>query len=334
MVDYKKEKDMEKAIKIYKTGGPEVMIFEDYDPGPPGPGQALIRHEAIGVNFIDIYHRSGLYPLPSLPAIIGMEGAGIVEAVGEGVDEVAVGDRVAYAGLPPGAYAQARLIPAHRLVRLPAGISSRQAAGMMLRGMTARYLLHGCYPVKSGDTILVQAAAGGVGTILSQWARHLGARVIGTVGSARKAEIARANGCNEVILYQEEDFPARVKEITGGLGVAVVYDSVGQATFMKSLDCLRPMGMMVSFGQSSGSVPPFDPGILGAKGSLFLTRPSLMTYTAKREDLLVHAHDLFEVVQKGAVRIEIGQSYPLAEVAQAHRDMEARKTTGSTILIP
>ena len=262
-----------------------------------------------------------------------MEGAGIVEAVGEGVDEVAVGDRVAYAGLPPGAFVQARLIPAHRLVRLPADISSRQAAGRMLRGMTARYLLHGCYPVKSGDTILVHAAAGGVGTILSQWARHLGARVIGTVGSARKAEIARANGCNEVILYQEEDFPARVKEITGGLGVAVVYDSVGQATFMKSLDCLRPMGMMVSFGQSSGNSSSFRSRHPGGQGfPVYPAQPHDLH--EKREDLLVHARDLFEVVQKGAVRIEIGQSYPLSEVAQAHRDMEARKTTGSTILIP
>jgi NADPH2:quinone reductase len=263
-----------------------------------------------------------------------MEGAGTVEAVGEGVTEVKVGDRVAYAGLPPGAYAQVRLIPAHRLVRLPQSIPSRQAAGMMLRGMTARYLLFGCYKVKKGDAILIQAAAGGVGLIVSQWAKFLGARVIGTVGSREKAALARAHGCDHTILYREEDFASKVKEITGGRGVDVVYDSVGQATFMKSLDCLRPMGMMVSFGQSSGTVPPFDLGVLSAKGSLFLTRPTLMAYTAKREDLLAHAADLFEVVTKGVVKIEIHQTYPLAEAGRAHRDVEARKTTGSTILIP
>ncbi|MEW6668398.1 MAG: quinone oxidoreductase [Thermodesulfobacteriota bacterium] len=325
---------MAKAIRMHRTGGPEVLVWEDFEPGKPGPGQALIRHEAVGLNFIDIYHRSGLYPLPSLPAIPGMEGAGIVEAVGDGVTEVKLGDRVAYAGLPPGAYAEMRVIPAHRLVKLPEGIPTREAAGMMLRGMTARYLLHGCYKVKKGDTILIHAAAGGVGLIVSQWARHLGASVIGTVGSKDKAELARAHGCDHPILYREEDFPKRVRELTGGRGVDVVYDSVGQATFMKSLDCLRPMGMMVSFGQSSGSVPPFDTGVLAAKGALFLTRPSLMVYTEKREDLLAHARDLFEVVTKGAVRIEINQTYPLAEAARAHRDVEARKTTGSTILIP
>ena len=325
---------MPKAIRMYKTGGPEVMVWEDYEPGKPGSGEALVRHEAVGVNFIDVYHRTGLYPLPSLPATPGMEGAGIVEAVGEGVTEVKTGDRVAYAALPPGAYAQVRLIPAHRLVRLPESIPFRQAAGMMLRGMTARYLLYGCTKVKRGNTILVQAAAGGVGLILSQWAKFLGATVIGTVGSREKAELAKAHGCDHTILYREEDFASRVKEITGGRGVDVVYDSVGQATFMKSLDCLRPMGMMVSFGQSSGTVPPFDLGLLSAKGSLFLTRPTLMAYTAKREDLLAHAADLFEVVTRGAVKIEIHQTYPLAEASRAHRDMEARKTTGSTMLIP
>jgi NADPH2:quinone reductase len=287
----------------------------------------------VGLNFIDVYHRTGLYPLPSLPATPGMEGAGIVEAVGEGVTEVKAGDRVAYAGLPPGAYAQVRLIPAHRLVRLPESIPTRQASGMMLRGMTARYLLYGCYRVKKGDTILIQAAAGGVGLIVSQWAKFLGATVIGTVGSKDKAELAKAHGCDHTILYREEDFASRVKEITGGRGVDVVYDSVGQATFMKSLDCLRPMGMMVSFGQASGIVPPFDLGILSAKGSLFLTRPTLMAYTEKREDLLAHAKDLFEVVTKGSVRIEIHQTYPLAEASRAHRDVEARRTTGSTIFI-
>jgi NADPH2:quinone reductase len=325
---------MAKAIRMYKTGGPEVMVWEDHNPGKPGPGEALIRHEAVGLNFIDVYHRTGLYPLPSLPATPGMEGAGIVEAVGEGVTEVKAGDRVAYAGLPPGAYAQVRLIPAHRLVRLPESIPTRQAAGMMLRGMTARYLLYGCYRVNKGDTILIQAAAGGVGIIVSQWAKFLGATVIGTVGSKDKAELARAHGCDHTILYREEDFAAKVREITRGRGVDVVYDSVGQATFMKSLDCLRPMGMMISFGQSSGTVPPFDLGILSAKGSLFLTRPTLMAYTEKREDLLAHAKDLFEVVTKGAVKIEIHQTYPLAEAGRAHRDVEARKTTGSTILIP
>ena len=325
---------MTKAIRIYETGGPEVMRWEDVDPGKPEPGEALVRHEAVGLNFIDVYHRTGLYPLPALPATPGMEGSGIVEAIGEGVTEVAVGDRVAYAGIPPGAYAEVRRIPAHRLVQLPEKISFQQGAAMMLQGMTARYLLRGCYDVKKGDTILIHAAAGGVGSIVCQWAKHLGATVIGTVGSPAKAELARAHGCDHPILYNDEDFTARTKEITGGNGVDVVYDSVGQATFMQSLDCLRPMGMMVSFGQASGSVPPLDLGELAARGSLFLTRPSLMAYTAAREDLLNHAGDLFEVVQSGTVKIEVNQTYPLAEAAQSHRDLEARKTTGSTILIP
>jgi NADPH2:quinone reductase len=325
---------MAKAVRMHQTGSPEVLVWEDYDPGQPGPGEARIRHEAVGLNFIDVYHRKGIYPLPQLPAIPGMEGAGIVEAVGEGVKEVNVGDRVAYAGLPPGAYAEVRVIPAHRLVKLPEKIDTLQAAGMMLRGMTARYLLYGCYRVRKGDTILMHAAAGGVGLIVCQWAKHRGATVIGTVGTKDKAELAKAHGCDYPILYREEDFPARVKQITGGEGVDVVYDSVGQATFMKSLDCLRPMGMMVSLGQSSGVVPPFDLSILSAKGSLFLTRPTLMTYTEKRKDLLAHARDLFKVVTSGAVRIEINQTYPLAEAARAHQDVEARKTTGSTILIP
>lgn len=325
---------MAKAIRIHETGGPEVMRFEDYDPGRPAAGEALVRHEAVGLNFIDVYQRNGTYPLPSLPAVLGMEGAGVVEAVGEGVTEVAAEDRVAYAGLPPGAYAEKRLIPAHRLVRLPDAISTSQGAAMMLQGMTARYLLHGCYKVKSGDRILIHAAAGGVGLIVCQWANHLGATVIGTVGSEKKAELARAHGCHHTILYDREDFTERTREITDGRGVDVVYDSVGQATFMKSLDCLRPMGMMVSFGQSSGLVAPFNPGILSAKGSLFLTRPTLMTYTARRDDLLEHAHDLFEVVQSGAVKIEVRQTYALSEAATAHADLEARKTTGSTILLP
>ena len=325
---------MNKAIRIYENGGPEVMRWEDFDPGKPETGEALVRHESVGLNYIDVYHRTGLYPLPGLPATPGMEGAGVVEEVGEGVSEVAVGDRVAYAGIPPGAYAQVRRIPAHRLVKLPETIAFDQGAAMMLQGMTARYLLRGCYDVKKGDTILIHAAAGGVGSIVCQWARHLGATVIGTVGSQEKAEMARASGCDHPILYTTEDFAVRVREITGDTGVDVVYDSVGQATFMQSLDCLRPMGMMVSFGQSSGSVPPVDLGWLAARGSLFITRPSLMAYTARREDLLDHANDLFDVVQSGAVKIEIKQTYPLAEAARAHEDLEARKTTGSTILIP
>jgi NADPH2:quinone reductase len=263
-----------------------------------------------------------------------MEGAGIVEQVGNDVAEFVSGDRVAYAGLPPGAYAEIRRIPADRLINLPESISTRQAAAMMLQGMTARYLLKGCYNVKKGDSILIQAAAGGVGLIVCQWAKHLGATVIGTVGSPQKAELATAHGCDYPILYNDEDFAAKTREITDGQGVDVVYDSVGQATFMNSLDCLRPLGMMVSFGQASGAIPPFDISVLGTKGSLILTRPSLMTYTAKREDLLEHARDLFEVVENGAVKIEIKQTYALADAAQAHRDLEARKTTGSTILIP
>ncbi len=325
---------MTKAIRLYETGGPEVLRWEDVDPGKPKPGEALVRHEAVGLNYIDVYHRTGLYPLPSLPATPGMEGAGIVEEIGEGVTEVVVGDRVAYAGIPPGAYAQARCLPAHRLVKLPESISFEQAAAMMLQGMTARYLLRGCYDVKKGDTILIHAAAGGVGSIVCQWARHLGTTVIGTVGTQAKAEIARANGCNHPIVYTTEDFAARTREITDGAGVDVIYDSVGQATFMPSLDCLRPRGMMVSFGQSSGSVPPLDLGVLAARGSLFLTRPSLMVYTADRKDLLAHAGDLFEVVANGAVKIDVNQTYPLAEAARAHQDLESRKTTGSTILIP
>jgi NADPH2:quinone reductase len=322
---------MPKAIRIHKHGGPEVLKWEEVDPGQPGPGEALVRHEAVGLNFIDVYHRTGLYPLPALPATPGMEAAGVVEAIGEAVTEVAAGDRVAYAGVPPGAYAELRRIPAHRLVKLPAGVSAQQAAAMMLQGMTARYLLKGCWHVGPGTKLMIHAAAGGVGLIVCQWARHLGATVIGTVGSPEKAEVARAHGCEHPIVYAREDFAARVKDLTNGRGVDVVYDSVGQATFMKSLDCLRPMGMMVSFGQSSGSMPPFDLAILAQKGSLFLTRPSLMAYTAVREDLLAHARDLFAVVQSGAVKVEVSRTYPLAEAPRAHRDLEGRKTTGSSI---
>ncbi len=325
---------MPKAIRIHETGGPEVMRWEQYDPGDPAPGEVRLRHEAVGLNFIDVYHRTGLYPLPALPAVIGMEGAGIIEAAGQDVKEFKPGDRVAYASVPPGAYAQVRCIPAHRLVPLPGDISFEQGAAMMLQGMTARYLLTGCYPVKAGDRILIHAAAGGVGTIVCQWARALGAQVIGTVGSSEKAEIAGKNGCSHTILYKETDFVARVKDVTDGEGVDVVYDSVGRDTFTKSLDCLRPMGTMVSFGQSSGAVAPFDIGILSAKGSLFLTRPSLMAYTARREDLLAHARDLFEMVESGAVKIPISQTYELKDAARAHQDLEARKTTGSTVLMP
>jgi len=325
---------MTQAILIRKPGGPEVLEWTDHDPGMPGPGQVRIRHKAIGVNFIDVYHRTGLYPLPKFPAVPGMEGAGVVTAVGPDVTEVMTGDRVAYAGLPPGAYAQERILPAHRLVHLPDAISFDHAACLMLQGMTARYLLKGCYPVKAGDTILIHAAAGGVGLLVCQWARHLGATVIGTAGSREKADLAAAHGCHHPVLYQETDFLEEVKAITKGRGVDVVYDSVGQATFLKSMDCIRPMGTMVSFGQSSGTVPPLDIALLAAKGSLFLTRPSLMTYTAARKDLLAHARDLFEVVMQGAVKPTLHARYPLSQAAQAHQALESRKTTGSLILIP
>ncbi len=322
------------AIRMHSTGGPEVLSRESYDPGTPGPGEVRLIHEAIGLNFIDVYQRTGLYPLPSMPAIPGLEGAGRVDTVGEGVDEFRTGDLVAYAGVPPGAYAQVRCIPAHRLVKLPEAISTRDAAGMMLQGMTARYLLKGCFKVGGTTTLLIHAAAGGVGSLVCQWAKHLGATTIGTVGNAEKAKLAKENGCTHTILYGQEGFAARVKEITHGRGVDVVYDSIGIATFMQSLDCLRPMGTMVSFGQSSGPLEPFNIGILAQKGSLFLTRPSLMHYTAKREDLLAHAEDLFAVITAGVVKIRIMQEYALQDAAQAHRDMENRKTTGSSILIP
>ncbi len=325
---------MTKAIRIHHVGGPEVLVYEDVTVGDPGPGEARIRHEAIGLNFIDVYHRTGLYPLPGLPCVLGLEGAGVVEAVGEGVEGLRVGDRVAYAGVPPGAYCSSRLIPAHRLVALPSGIDFEQAAAMMLQGMTAHYLLFRTYPVQAGDAVLVHAAAGGVGQILCQWAKHLGAHVIGTVGSDEKAHIARQRGCNHAINYRKENFTERVREITDGKGVAVVYDSVGKDTFEGSLDCLAPLGMMASLGNSSGSLEPFDPAMLAARGSLFFTRPSLMTYTAKREDLLASAQGLFDVVLAGQVDITVGQTYALEDAAQAHRDLEARKTTGSTVLLP
>ena len=322
------------VVRVHEVGGPEVLRFEEIEVGSPGPGQALIRQTAVGLNFIDVYFRSGMYPPPQLPFIPGLEGAGVVEAVGDGVREVQVGQRVAYAAPPIGAYAERRLMAADRLVALPEGVSDEQSAAMMLKGMTAQYLLRQTYPVQRGQTILFHAAAGGVGLIASQWARHLGATVIGTVGSEAKAELARAHGCAHVIRYDREDVVAGVREITGGKGVPVVYDSVGQATFESSLDCLAPLGMLVSFGQSSGKIPPVDLGILSQKGSLYVTRPTLMTYTAERADLLATAKELFEVVQSGAVRILINQRFPLREAAEAHRALESRRTTGSTLLLP
>ncbi len=320
------------AIRIHETGEPEKMRWEEVRIETPGPGQVLVRNTAIGLNFIDTYHRSGLYPL-ALPATLGMEGAGIVEAVGPKVSGFKVGERVAYAQ-PIGAYAEWVLRPADRLVKIPAGIDDKVAAAMMLKGMTAQYLLRRTYKVKAGDMILVHAAAGGVGQILCQWARYLGAKVIGTVGSDEKVKLAKKAGCRHVIVTAREKFPERVKEITKGAGVPVVYDGIGKDTFMSSLDCLAPLGLMVSYGSASGAVPPFEPAILSQKGSLFLTRPTLMTYTAKREDLFRSAAELFSVVKKGAVKITINQTYPLKEAAQAHRDLESRKTTGSTVLLP
>ncbi len=325
---------MPKAIRIHHTGGPDVLQWEEVTVGEPGAGQVRIRHHAVGLNYIDVYHRTGLYPVPALPSGIGLEGAGVVEAIGDGVTECQVGDRVAYASPPVGAYSEVRLMPADRVVVLPEVIDFKTAAAMMLQGMTAHYLLRRTYPVQPGDTILLHAAAGGVGLIASQWARHLGATVIGTVGNEQKAELARAHGCHEVIIYSRENIVERVRDITQGRGVDVVYDSVGKDTFFGSLDCLRPMGMMVTFGNASGPVPAFEPALLSAKGSLFLTRPTLMDYTAKREDLIYSAQELFDVVTQGIVKIEVNQTYALADAATAHRDLEARKTTGSTVLIP
>jgi NADPH2:quinone reductase len=325
---------MTHAIRIHQPGGPEALVWEEVEVGAPGPGEVRLAQSAVGLNYIDVYHRTGLYPVPALPTAIGMEAAATVEAVGDGVAELAPGDRVAYASGPVGAYAEARLMPAGRVVKLPDEISDQQAAAMMLQGMTARYLIRRTYRVAAGETVLFHAAAGGVGLIACQWLKHLGATVIGTVGSEEKAALARAHGCDHTINYRSENFSERVRELTDGAGVPVVYDSVGKDTFDGSLDCLAPMGMMASFGNSSGPVAPFEPGILSAKGSLFLTRPSLIHYTAKREDLVASAEDLFEVVGSGAVKIEVNQTYPLAEAAQAHRDLEARKTTGSTIMLP
>ncbi len=324
---------MTKAIRCFSNGGPEVMSLVDVDLGQPGAGEALIRQHAIGLNYIDVYFRTGLYPQP-LPSGLGMEGAGVVEAVGEGVTEVKVGDRVAYACRPPGAYAEARVMPAAGLVRLPDSISFETGAAMMLQGLTVQYLFRRTFPLKGGETILFHAAAGGVGLIACQWAKALGVTMIGTVGSDEKAALAKAHGCTQTINYNTEDFVARVKELTGGKGVPVVYDSIGVDTFLKSLDCLAPLGTMVSYGSASGPVPPFSLNELASRGSLFVTRPTLFTYTAKRSDLEAMASELFGMVESGKIKIEINQRYALADVQQAHRDLEARKTTGSTILLP
>lgn len=325
---------MAKAIRVHEHGGPEVLRYEDHDAGKPGKGEALIRHTAIGLNFLDTYFRSGLYPAPAgLPLIPGNEAAGEVLEVGEGVDWVKPGDRVAYVG-PLGAYAQERVIAADRLVKVPEGVSDEEAAGMMLKGMTVEYLLLRTYPVKPGDTVLYHAAAGGVGLIFGQWARKLGVTLIGTVGSAEKAELAKAHGYEHVINYRDEDFVARVKEITGGRMCDVVYDSVGKDTFPASLDCLRLRGMFVSFGQSSGPIPPFNMAILSQKGSLYATRPTLFQYIATRDELEASAGALFDVVKSGDVQIRVNQRYALADAAKAHADLEGRKTTGTTVLIP
>jgi NADPH2:quinone reductase len=324
---------MTHAIRVHEYGGPEVLEWEEVEVGDPGPGEVRIRQTAIGLNYIDVYVRTGLYPQPSLPFIPGMEGAGVVTAVGEGVRDLKVGRHVAYAG-PIGAYAQERLIAADRVVKISAGIDDETAAAVMLKGMTAQYLLRRTYKVTRDTTLLFHAAAGGVGLIACQWAAALGARVIGTVSSSGKALIARAHGCTHVINIREEDLVAKVKEYTKGKGVDIVYDSIGKDTFPASLDCLKPLGMWVSFGQASGPVPPFNITLLSQKGSLFATRPSLGTYIETRKDLVATANDLFEVIAKGKVKIAVNQSYALADAARAHSDLEARLTTGSTILLP
>ncbi|HJS85794.1 MAG TPA: quinone oxidoreductase [Acetobacteraceae bacterium] len=324
---------MTKAIRIHAYGGPEVLKWEDVPAPEPGPGEALVKQEAVGLNYIDVYFRTGLYKAPSMPAILGMEGAGTVTAVGDGVTEVKVGDRVAYAGGTIGAYAMERVIPADRLVRVPAGIDLKTAAAMMLQGLTTQYLLRRTYRVKPGDTIVVHAAAGGVGLLMCQWAKHLGATVIGVVSTPEKAELARSSGAAHA-LVGHANLAAEVKRITGGAMVPVVYDSVGKDTFMASLDCLAPLGLMASFGNASGPVPPFDISVLSAKGSLYLTRPTLATYTAKRADLEAAAKELFDVVGVGAVKIQVNQTFPLKDAAKAHEALEARRTTGSTVLLP
>ncbi len=324
---------MVKAIRFHETGGPEVLRMDEVGLSSPGPGEIRVRHTAIGLNYIDTYHRSGLYPLP-LPSGIGMEAAGVVEEAGSGVSGLAVGDRVAYASPPPGSYSEARLIAAANVVRIPDAVSDRDAAAMMLKGLTTQYLIRQIYRVGPDDTILVHAAAGGVGLILCQWASSLGATVIGTVGSPEKAELARANGCDHPILYRDEDFVARVREITGGEGLPVVYDSIGRDTFPASLDCLRQRGTFVSFGQASGPIPPVDLGIFAQKGSLFFTRPTLFNYAGTPESLRAMSEDLFAAVSSGAVKISIDQTFALADARAAHEALEGRRTTGSTVLLP
>jgi NADPH:quinone reductase len=325
---------MSKAIKVYAQGGPEALTYEEMDPGKPSAGEALVRHTAIGLNFLDVYFRSGLYPPPNgLPLVPGGEAAGVVLETGEGVDWLKPGDRIAYT-TPLGAYCEERVIAADRLVKLPDTISDEQAAGMMLKGLTAEYLLRRTFKVKAGDTILFHAAAGGVGLLAGQWAKHLGATVIGTAGSAEKVALAASHGFDHVINYRDQNFVEEVKAITGGKMCDVVYDSVGNDTFPGSLDCIKPLGMFVSFGQSSGSIPPFNISLLAQKGSLFATRPTLFTYIAKREDLEAGARALFDVVGSGKVRVMVNQRYALKDAGQAHADLESRKTTGTTVLIP
>jgi NADPH:quinone reductase len=324
---------MPNAIRFHQVGGPEVLQFESVSVGDPAPGEVRLRHTAVGLNYIDTYQRSGLYKLP-LPSGIGSEAAGVVEAVGSGVSELKKGDRVAYSGGPPGAYAEVRVMPIDRLVKLPDGVNDRTAATLMLKGLTVQYLLRQTYPVKTGETILLHAAAGGIGLIACQWARALGVTVIGTVGSDAKAELAKANGCTHTIVYTRENFVDKVKELTGGKGVPVVYDAVGKDTFPGSLDCLSPRGMFVSFGNSSGPVPPFELLLLSQKGSLYATRPTLVTYTAKRADMLKMAEEMFALVESGKLKNDARQTYALKDAAQAHRDLESRKTTGSTVLLP
>jgi len=321
---------MTHAIRFHKTGGPEVLTWEEVSVGKPGAGEARVRHTAIGLNYVDTYIRSGLYP-STLPSGLGSEAAGVVEEVGPGVTDLKSGDRVAYGNSPLGAYSEARVMPADRLIALPKGIADRQAAAMMLKGLTTQYLIRQIFKVKHGDTILFHAAAGGVGLIACQWAKSLGATVIGTVGSEEKAKLAKAHGCDYPIIYTREDFVERVKEITKGEKLRVVYDAIGKDTWPKSLDCLRPTGLLVSFGQASGPIGPIDLGILAAKGSLFVTRPTLNTYAAKRADMVAMARDLFDAVLSGAVKIEVNQTYPMKEATQAHHDLHARKTTGSTV---
>jgi NADPH2:quinone reductase len=322
---------MTKAIRIHATGGPEVLKWEDIEVGEPGPGQVRLQQSACGLNYIDVYGRSGMYPVGDLPAVLGMEGVGVIDAVGEGVDDLAPGDRVAYP-MNLGAYAEVRLIDASVLVGLPDSISDETAAAMMLKGLTAHYLLHRTYPVQAGDSILVYAAAGGVGLILCQWASLLGANVIGCVGSAEKAQLAKDNGCHHTILYRDEDIASRVRELTDGVGVAAAYDSIGKATFAASLDSLRPFGVLATYGNASGPVEPFNPGILAAKGSLYVTRPTLATHISTPALLNEGARRLLDVVSSGQVQVRINQTMPLADCAVAHRQLEARETTGSTVL--